>query len=208
MIINADPISMNQVGEQPTENLVETIPLVFRDRTQRLLYNFFPAPPITFPVTLGEIENFPRSYPRKIAEQLKHRFKHRRSLYKQFARQIASNARRPGRGKHMFIIQPATMDRLLEVLGSLASPSSQEVQRALWAIYYQGHTLDEIDSKVSERTISRLLKQAENTVGVIPYEIRDELVIGIPTIKISYQVLRFGRDGLFNIQPYFRGRVF
>ena len=187
---------------------MSTILPVFQARAQRMLYNFFPHPPIEFPVTDGEIEPFPRRYPSILTEALKGRFKQRRSLYKQFTRQIASNARRPGRGKHVLIIIPETMNKLLETIGSMHSPSSVEVERALWSIYYQGKIIDELDLTISEKTISRLLKRAERIVGIIPDDSPQELVIGLPTIKISYQVLRFGRDGIFDFQVYFSGRVF
>ena len=190
------------------EQSLDAIPPVFQDPHQRMLYNFFPPPPITFPVTDGEIEQFPRRWSMKTVDGLKHRFRKRRSLYRQMSQEVASNARRPDRGKHIFVIRPETMDRILEAVESIHAPSSLDVQHALWSMYYQGKTLDEIELMISEKTIKRLLMRAERIVGVIPDDAPEGLAIGIPTIKLSYQILRFGRDAIFDIQRYFRGRVY
>lgn len=187
---------------------MEAIPPVFQDPIQRMLYDFYPAPPIELPVTEGETDEFPRNYWPIFRETLKHRLRQRRSLYRQMVRQIASNARRPKRGKHIFIIKPETMDRLLEAVESIHSPASVDVRHALWSMYFQGKILKELDVMVSRRTISRLLLRAERIASVIPEDAPAGLVIGIPTIKLSYQILRYARDGLFDVQPYFRGRIF
>lgn len=100
------------------------------------------------------------------------------------------------------------MDQLLEAVESIHSPASVDVQHALWSMYFQGKIFEGLDITVSERTISRLLLRAERIAGVIPEDGSEGMVIGIPTIKLSYQVLRFARDGLFDVQPYFRGRIF
>ena len=187
---------------------MEEIPPLFREGIQRWLYFKHPILPVELPVTPGEIERFPRCYPMIFIEELKDKFKQRKSLYKAKVRGIASNARRPQRGKHIFIIKPETMDRLLEAVESIHSPASVDVQHALWSMYFQGKTFEELGVTVSERTISRLLLRAERIAGVIPEDAPEGIVIGIPTIKLSFQALRYARDGLFDVQPYFRGRIF
>ncbi len=199
---------MKTPGKHFQESRLDAIPPIFRDPHQRLLYNFYPPPPITFPVTDGEIEQFPRFFSMKTVDGLKHRFRKRRSLYRQWSREVASNARRPGRGKHIFVLKPETMNRLLDAMESIQSAGSANAQEALWAMYFQGKNFDEIELVISKKTITRLLIRAERIVGVIPEDAPEGLTIGIPTIKLSYQMLRCGRDGIFDIQQYFRGRVF
>ncbi len=186
----------------------DTIPPLFREGIQRWIYFNHPILPVELPVTPGEIEHFPRCYPMILIEDLKGRFKQRKRMYKAKVREIASNARRPQRGKHIFIIKPETMDRLLEAVESIHSPASVDVQHALWSMYFQGKIFEELDITVSERTISRLLLRAERIAGVIPEDAPEGIVIGIPTVKLFYQALRYARDGLFDVQPYFRGRIF
>ena len=93
---------------------MEVIPPIFKDPEQRELYDSYPKPPLTLPVTPGETDKFPRGFDPPLREVLKHRFHQRGSLYRKVARQIATNARRPNRGKHIFIIRPTTMATLLE----------------------------------------------------------------------------------------------
>ena len=130
---------------------MEAIPPVFRDPEQRRLYDFYPKPPLTLPLTPGETDEFPRSSAPPLREVIKHRYWQRGSLYRKMARQIATNARRPNRGKHIFIIRPTTMNRLLDAVASIPSPKSEEVRRVLWSMYFQGKTQEEVESLVNQR---------------------------------------------------------
>ena len=187
---------------------MEAIPPVFQDPQQRRLYDYYPKPPLTLPLTPGETDAFPRSFAPPLREIIKHRYWQRGSLYRKMARQVATNARRPSRGKHIFIIRPTTMNRLLDAVASIPSPKSEEARRVLWSMYFQGKTPEEAESMVNSRTLTRHLIRAERMAEVLPADEREKFTIGLPTIKVSNQVLRLGRDGHFDFQPYFDGNVF
>ena len=187
---------------------MEEIPPVFQEGHQRMIYNFFPKPPLTVPVTPGETENFPRNCSLPLRELLKLSFLRRKRYYRAKVSEIARNARRTGRGSQIFIIKPETMEAVLNSVELIPSPKSEEVRRVLRSIYFLGKSPDEAESTVNNRTLTRHLIRAERIVGILSEEARNNLKIGLPTVKVSYQVLRLGRDALIDIQPFFEGKIF
>ncbi|MCH7576156.1 MAG: hypothetical protein IIA59_13680 [Candidatus Marinimicrobia bacterium] len=204
-----DASSQGEHGQaKTTETVQEAIPPVFDNPRQRHYYEVFPHPPIDFPVTPGETDNFPRNCALLLKETLKGDHLFRKRYYRAKVSEIARNARRPDRDSQIFIIKPDTMDSLLNSLGLIPSSNNKEVRRVLWVMYYQGLSPEESDAKVNGRTLARHLTRAERMVGVLPEDQREKSKIGLPTVKVSYQVMRLGRDGNFDIQPYFEGKIF
>ena len=181
---------------------------VFQDDVQRIIFRYRRQPPIEFPVTEGEIENFPRHFNPMMIERIKKDFKKRRRWYGELISQIARNSRRPGRGEHVFIILPTTAEKLLTELKRGPGHQQAEAERVIWEMYHRGLTPDEAECQINRRTLIRHLQRAEKIVDVLG-ELRDNpLRIGLTTVRISYAVLRYGRDAMIDIQKYFRGRIF
>ena len=181
---------------------------MFDNPRQRRIYDIFSHPPIEFPVTVGETDNFPRNSSLPLREVWNEDYWWRRRCYRAKVSEIARNARRPDRESQIFIIRPATMDSLLRALKSIPSSNNEEVRRVLWAMYYQGFSPLESESTGNNRTLARHLERAERMTGILPTDKHEYSKIGLPTVMVSYQVLRLGRDGNFDIQPYFEGKIF
>ena len=166
-------------------------------------------PPIEFPVSEGEIENFPRHLTDRDREvySIKN-FIGRRRYYRGLLVQIASNARRPGHGKYVIIFIPTTFEEIVAQIELGPGYKKAEVAEALRQMYYQGKTLAEIETDVCSRTITRYLEAAERTLDILGEHRARPLKISIKAITLSYRVLRLGRDAWLDVRKYFPDRIF
>ena len=194
--------------ENSKENLTSTIPPIFHDRHQKWLYEYYGPPPIELPVNTGEIDIYPRALPPHVRETLNNDLKLRRRFYQPKISELSRNARVAGRGRYTFIIKPETMDDLLETISGMKTHKNEEVRRVLWDIYYLGKTAREAESKVSGKTLTRHLIAAERTLEVMSIDQLKDMTIGVHTIMVSHRILRYARDALIDIRPFFRGRIF
>ncbi len=125
-------------------------------------------PPIAFPLSEGEIENFPRhltavdrmAYTRE-------RFVHRREYYRGLLVQIASNARRPGHGICVVILIPATFEEIVAQIERGPGYKNAEVAEVLKKIYYLGLILEEIETDVCSKTLTSYLQRAERVLDIL-----------------------------------------
>ena len=169
----------------------------------------FPQPPIEFPLSDGEIENFPRHLrDRELELYSIKNFSGRRRYYRGLLVQISANTRRPGHGLYVIILVPETFERILRQITLLPGHKREEVKEALWQLYYQGKILGEIETDVSSKTITRCLQAAERTLDVLGEQRARPLKISIEAITRSYRVLRLGRDACLDVKKYFPDRIF
>ena len=184
------------------------VPPAFEYGNQRTVFLYSRQRTIEFPVTPGEIEPFPRSFSLAQIEEYRMNFRKRRTAYRAQLSMIARNCRRDGRGGHVFIILPDTARNLLEVIRQEPGSHSSEAARIVEAMYFRGLSPEEAQSQVSRRTLGRYLRKAEDVVDLLG-DLRDKpFKIGLKTVSVSYLILRLGRDGLIDIEKYFRGRIF
>lgn len=171
--------------------------------------NHFPPPPIEFPLSEGEIGNFPRHLTDREREEYSIKnFIGRRRYYRGELIQIASNARRPGHGIYVIILIPANFEKLLTQIELGPGYKKAEVVEALRQMYYKGKTLAEIETDVSSKTITRFLQAAERKLDILGEHRARPLKISIKAITLSYKVLRYGRDAWLDVSRYFPDRIF
>ncbi len=171
------------------------------------IYHFRP-PPLEFPLSPGEIEDFPRDAWPKMREDLRKDFYFRRRFYREWVSQRGRNARRADRGTHTLILIPDTFEALHAQI--VRGPGYKRIEAAgtLWEGYYLGKSWEETEWEVHPRTLTRYLQAAERALGILGEKREWPLVISWVSIRMSYAVLRMGRDANFDIQPYFTGRIF
>ncbi len=171
--------------------------------------DYFPPPPIEFPLSEGEIENFPRHLTAvDRGAYCIEKFVHRREYYRGLLVQIASNTRRPGHGKYVIIFIPATFEEIVAQIELGPGYKKAEVAEALRQMYYQGKKLEEIETDVSSRTITRFLQAAESALDILKEHRARPLKISIKAITLSYRVLRLGRDAWLDVRKYIPDRIF
>jgi len=169
----------------------------------------FPPPPIEFPLSDGEIENFPRHlYDRDRELYSIKNFSGRREYYRGLLVQISANTRRPGHGLYVIILVPETFERILRQITLLPGHKSEEVKEALWQMYYQGKILGEIETDVCSRTLTRYLQRAEGVLDILGEHRSRPLEITLRAITLSYRVLRLGRDAWLDVRKYLPDRIF
>ncbi len=166
-------------------------------------------PPIEFPLSEGELENFPRHLTDRDREEYSIKyFIGRRRYYRMELIQIASNARRPGHGIYVIILIPETFEKIVTQIELGPGYKKAEVAEALRQMYYQGKTLAEIETDVCSKTITRYLEAAERTLDILGEHRSRPLKISLKAITLSYKVLRYGRDAWLDIRKYFADRIF
>ena len=187
---------------------VRSIPSEHLKSFEEDLIEPWPPHPIEFPVTEGEINFFPRHIGLVQFMVFEKIFHFRSRYYRMQLGVISRNARRAGRGKHVFILVPDTIEKLLREIKHGPGHRPAETERVLRAMYFQGKTPAEAGCQVSDKTLLRHLKRAEKIVDVLGPRRDNPFGISLATIKISYTVLRYGRDGNIDIRRYFRGKIF
>ncbi len=167
-------------------------------------------PPIAFPFFEGETENFPLP-PKgneKIRKLYKTKMRTRRWMTRDLLSQTVKNARRPGHGKYVFVIIPDSFEKLMTHIELRPGYRQREAVFALREQYYLGKKLQEIDTDINAKTLTRYLQAAERAVDILGENRDRPFRIGLATIRISHRALRFGRDARIDIQKYFTGRIF
>ena len=165
-------------------------------------------PPIEFPLSEGEIENFPRHLTEVERENCRKKFLTRRWHYRGECVQIASNARRQGHGIYIIILIPETFEKIVAQIELGPGYKKVEVAEALRQMYYLGKKLAEIETDVSSKTITRYLQAAERTLDVLGQHRSRPLKISLKAITLSFKVLRYGRDAWLDVRRYFPDRIF
>ncbi len=170
--------------------------------------NFRP-PPIEFPLSEGEIENFPRHLTAvdRGAYSIE-KFISRRRYYRMAIIQIASNARRPGHGIYIVILIPETFEKIVAQIERGPGYKKAEVAEVLKQMYYLGLILDEIETDVCSKTITRYLQAAESALDILKEHRARPLEISLKVITLSYKVLRYGRDAWLDVRKHLPDRIF
>lgn len=168
----------------------------------------FPPPPIEFPLSQGEIENFPRHLTEVERDMYCKKFNLRRRYYREQLIQIAANVRRPRHGQYVIILVPATFEKIVAQIERGPGYKREEEAEALRQMYYLGRTLDEVEADVSSKTITRYLQAAERVLDILREHRNRPLTISLKAITLSYKVLRYGRDAWLDVRRYFPDRIF
>ena len=122
--------------------------------------------------------------------------------------QTVRNARRPGRGQHVFIIIPETFEALMTQIELGPGHQQMEAAYVLREMYFLGKTLSEIDTEISARTLTRYLQKSERVLDLFGEDRDRRFKIGLVTIRINHRVLRLSRDAKLDIRKYFAGSIF
>lgn len=165
-------------------------------------------PPIEFPLSEGEIEDFPRYVGPAYRAFLRESFRERRWFYRGQLIQIAANARRPGHGQYVIILVPKTFEKLLTQIEWGPGYKKAGVAEALRQLYYLGKIMDEIETDVSSKTLTRYLQAAESVLDILREHRNRPLTISLKAITLSFKVLRYGRDAWLDVRRYFFYRIF
>lgn len=165
------------------------------------------AQPINYPHYEDEMVVFPRMKRLRFYFDLVKDPKLRTRWYKIKLQELSANIRREDRGTYTFLLTPPSFDRIDLQLSTRPGENTEEIRRVLRELYYKGKRPEEVDSKVSRKTLGRALTEAEAALDILR-DFREDLKISLKTLEVSYTAMRYGRDAKIDIRRYFYPRIF